>query len=365
MFSAASQAGQAARTAPRNDAGTGRRPAAADAPAGYAWVKGLPDLNRATRRLIGKSGAGWTFTIICSLLHHVGRIGRPHARKAARDDQRLGVGVHAIADESGHDPRKVRRDLAKLAAIGVITVARPNVTVSRDPQTGKITENRTGRSLPTLVWLTIGPEHLRVKAEPAASPAKMDPLSPSKMERLPAPDRDHPGGAIQRDRNTKRTPAGDACGIGTPPAAPEAGLPAGQAPARLAPLAPRPPAHARPQRPPWGHDTGGRSAAEADAQWRRVDPEAERRRREWLAAKAAKAARREAEAATTPPAPPADDAGERLRRSLDELPAESRQRAADVGQAGIDIEDEARRLAEIIERRRREAAEPAGAGAAA
>jgi hypothetical protein len=50
----------------------------------------------------------------------------------------------------------------------------------------------------------------------------------------------------------------------------------------------------------------------------------------------------------------ADEAADALRRSLDALPDDSRQRAADLGQTMIDIEDEARRLAEIIERRRRD-----------
>ena len=45
----------------------------------FAWVKGLPDLNRQTRRQVGQSGAGWTFTTICSLLHHIRRVGRPAA----------------------------------------------------------------------------------------------------------------------------------------------------------------------------------------------------------------------------------------------------------------------------------------------
>ena len=50
----------------------------------------------------------------------------------------------------------------------------------------------------------------------------------------------------------------------------------------------------------------------------------------------------------------ADEAADRLRRSLDELPDESRQRAADLGQDMADIEDEARRLAEIVQRRQRD-----------
>jgi hypothetical protein len=52
----------------------------------------------------------------------------------------------------------------------------------------------------------------------------------------------------------------------------------------------------------------------------------------------------------------ADEAADSLRRSLDELPDESRQRAADLGRDMADIEDEARRLAEIVERRQRDEA---------
>jgi hypothetical protein len=211
-----------------------RLPSAASAASsvGYAWVKGLPDLNRQTRRRIGESGAGWTFTTICSLLHHVGRVGRPQARKAAREDQRLSVGLQAISDESGLSLGKVRRDVAKLAGIGVLAAMRPNVTLNRDPESGRITENRTGRSKATVVILTICQEHLRVKAAPpdrAASHPRMAPTSPPRMAGLAAPNSVHPGRAIQRDIHTKRTPDGRADGVGRPQAAPEAGLPAGEA----------------------------------------------------------------------------------------------------------------------------------------
>jgi hypothetical protein len=50
-------------------------------------------------------------------------------------------------------------------------------------------------------------------------------------------DRDHSGGAIQRDCETERGPSGDACGIGTPPAEPGAGLAAGEEPGTLEPAA--------------------------------------------------------------------------------------------------------------------------------
>lgn len=197
----------------------------------YHWFK-MPDLNRATHRRLGQSGAGWTFETICRLVHHVGRVGRPQARKAAKELGRLGVGLQAIADEAGVSVAKVRRDLVHLVDLGLVAAIRRNVEFKLDPATGKIIENRKGRSLPVVVMLNVGPEHLRQKAgqaEPAANPPRMAPSNPVTVAGPGVHDRDHSGGAIQRDRNTKRTPAGDAVGIGTPPAGQEAGLPAGEA----------------------------------------------------------------------------------------------------------------------------------------
>lgn len=210
--------------------------AAKGEPATYCWIKTMPDLNRATHRRLGQTGAGWTFETICRLVHHVGRVGRPQAKKAARDLGRLGVGLQAIADEAGISVAKVRRDLVHLVDLGLVAVSRRNVSFTADPATGKIVENRTGRSLPVTVFLTIGPEHSRTKAgqEPAANPSRMAPPNPSILEGSSVLHRDHPGGAIQREE-FKRRPDGDACGIGSPPASQEAGLPAGQEPASQEP----------------------------------------------------------------------------------------------------------------------------------
>jgi len=208
-------------------------------PVAYTWFK-MPEINRATHREIGRSGAGWTFETICRLIHHIGRVGRPGPKKAARELGRLGVGLQAIADEAGISVAKVRRDLVKLVEIGVVAVSRRNVTYVADPATGRITENRTGRSMPVTVFLTVGPEHLRTKAgedRPARNQAKLAPPTPTNLEGPGLHDRDHSGGAIQRERNTERTPTGDADGIGTPTAGPEAGLRAGRGTATAEPPA--------------------------------------------------------------------------------------------------------------------------------
>jgi len=228
------------------------------ASASYHWFK-MPDLNRQTHRRLGQSGAGWTLETICRLVHHVGRVGRPKARQAARELGRLGVGLQAIADEAGISVAKVRRDLVKLADLGLVTVHRRNITgFVVDPATGRIRENRTGRSLPVIVFVTVGIEHLRTKAgqdRPAANPAN--------LEGQRVPHRDHPGGAIQREKKSERRPDGDACGIGSPPAEPGAGLPAGET------LATREPATTAcvSQEPPQGRQqaarAGGHSAAKA------------------------------------------------------------------------------------------------------
>jgi predicted transcriptional regulator len=294
----------------------------------FAWVKGLPDLNRQTRRQVGQSGAGWTFTTICSLLHHIRRVGRPAAKKAASVDQRLGVGLAAIADEAGHSENKVRRDLRRLEELGLITVMRPNVTMVRDAA-GRLVENRTGRSKAVRVYLTICQEHVRAKAsQPIA--ARMAPSNPARMEGLPMPDSVHSGGAIQRDFNTKRTPAGDADGIGTPAASADAGLPAGEAgghsaagtgqekvtpilpmdagrdeppplpPGRLAPAGKAPARRQTAGKSFASQEQPARSAAEAAAAWHRRNPDQERQRAEYLAAKVAKAS---PQASSRPPEP--------------------------------------------------------------
>ena len=303
------------------------RPSAATASTansvGYAWIKGMPDLNRQTRRQIGQSGSGWTFTTICSLLHHVGRVGRPAAKRAATVDQRLGVGLAAIADEAGHSENKVRRDLRRLEELGLITVVRPNVTMVRDAS-GRLVENRTGRSKATTVYLTICQEHIRAKASPPMA-SRMAPANPSNLAGLPTPDSVHSGGGIQRDFHTERTPDGDADGIGTPQASADAGLPAGQAgghpaagtgrltaaghegvqpilpvnagrdeppqmpPGRLAP-ATKAPIRRQPAGKSFANnEPPARSAAEASAAWHQRDPERDRQRAEYLKAKAAKA----------------------------------------------------------------------------
>jgi hypothetical protein len=171
----------------------------------------MPEFSRETHRRLGQSGAGWTLETICRLVHHVGRVGKPASKKAARELGRLGVGLQAIADEAGISVAKVRRDLVKLVDLGLVAVSRRNVAFHADPATGKIVENRTGRSLPVVVHLTIGQEHCRAKS----NPVKADPANPSTVAGSGVPDRDHLGGAIQRDFS-ERTPDGSTDGIGRP-----------------------------------------------------------------------------------------------------------------------------------------------------
>jgi len=204
-------------------------PASTTEQAAYCWFK-MPDLSRATHRRLGQSGAGWTFETICRLVHHVGRVGRPQAKKAAKELGRLGVGLQSIADEAGISVAKVRRDLVKLVDLGLVAVSRRNVTFKVDPATGKIRENRTGRSLPVVVFLNVGPEHMRTKAGQgtAANPSNPAPANPSNPAGPPPQDRDHSGGAIQRERNTKRVPDGLATGVGQPQAGKAGGHPAAE-----------------------------------------------------------------------------------------------------------------------------------------
>jgi hypothetical protein len=277
---------------------------AASTTTGWYYVQ-VPDLNTGTHRDIGKAKAGWTFTTICRLLHHVGRVGTHKARKAAKADQRLGVGLSAIATESGQSENKVRRDCRRLEELGLIVLTHPNVLMVRDAE-GRLVRNRVGRSKATVIHLTITQDHLR---QTAAKPSRMAGLNPSKLEGPPVANSVHPGGAIQKDLNAERTPDGDAVGIGTPPADGNAGLPAGEEPASIMPAAagrdepalpagrllPTPRADApapRQRNQGYAGQEQRRTAAEAAEAWHRRNPEQEAARREYLEAKARKAAAR-------------------------------------------------------------------------
>ena len=301
--------------------------ASASTTTGWYYVQ-VPDLNTGTNRDIGKAKAGWTFTTICRLLHHIGRVGTPKAKRAAKADQRLGVGLSAIATESGQSENKVRRDCRRLEELGLIVTMQPNVVMVRDAE-GRITKNRTGRSKATVIHLTITQDHIR---QTAAKPSRMAGLNPSKLEGLPVANSVHPGRAIQTDLNTERTPDGDADGVGTPPAEGNAGLTAGEEPASILPVAagrdepavpagrllptPRTDSPAPRQRNQgYAGQEQRRTAAEADAAWRRRDPQQEEARREYLESKARKAAAKATGNTQTadqpprrPPAPPDDDA---------------------------------------------------------
>jgi hypothetical protein len=284
----------------------------------------LPNLNRETRQRLGKTRSGWTFSVICTELGYA-----VHKGRASWDQQRLGIGLKALAKESGQGIGKVRRDVESLAEIGLVVIVRPNILHTTDPDTGRIVTKAKGRCQEALIYLTITDAHLR--------PARVHRDTRVGITVTPAQAsvRVH-GDTTVRDLGNQRTPVGDADGIGTPPAVRDAGLPAGQAgghpaagtgrlPAAGQEGTPVVPLHAGrdepPQMPPGrlapatkaptrrqtagksfaSQEPPARSAAEASAEWHRRDPERERQRAEYLAAKAAKASPK---ASGRPPEPP-------------------------------------------------------------
>jgi hypothetical protein len=276
---------------------------ATKAKTGWAFQP-LPNLNRETRQRLGTTRAGWTFSVICTELGYA-----VHKGRASWDQQRLGIGLKALARESGQSVGKVRRDVDALEKLGLVVIHRPKVMHVADPVTGKITAKSMGRCESTLIYLTITEAVLR--------PAKVHRGTGDGITVAPTTDASkvHRGTTVT-DSGKQRTPDGGADGVGTPLAGEAAGLTAGvnrlPPPAEAAPVIPaeagrdepplpegritpqpQPPAE-RHRKAPAGHygTEAGRSAAEAAAEWHRSanDPERVRRRAEYLEAKARKAA---------------------------------------------------------------------------
>jgi hypothetical protein len=198
--------------------------------------------------------------------------------------------------------------------LGLVVIHRPNILHTTDPDTGRIVTKAKGRCQEALIYLTITESVLR--------PARVHRDTRVGITVTPthASVRVH-GDTTVRELGNQRTPVGDADGIGTPPAVRDAGLPAaGQEgtpvvplhagrdeplqmpPGRIVPSSapPTPPRRQTAGKSFTNHEQPARSAAEASAEWHRRDPERERQRAEYLAAKAAKASPK---ASSRPPEP--------------------------------------------------------------
>lgn len=393
--------------------------AATDRPADWTsewFVYLVPDISDEAAAAITKARAWPAFNAVFRHLRRcyvrseaAGRKGDEAAgRRAAAcqsgvlDDE----GIRGLARSIGATPKAMSRQIAALQALGILAAFRPPASMVRDPDTGRIVRRpcKAGRVEAARIVLTLGDDHRRpanrqgfnrplkapgrtkapkapVRVDPTPSqadpkgrsdttPISPFPISPTAKpaagetgrqaedpgrrpdgRRQAGQDRGRVGGSTtQRPPNvtTEATP--------TPPAGTEAGT---QVPVREdtgpAGHLDRPDRQDRTEAAPVGADCSdlGRGAADnaSQADGSGMDPSLG----SWVAAYRQAIGRPAAEATT------ADQAADRLRRSLDELPDESRQRAADLGQDMIDIEDEARRLADIIERRRRDEAATAKA----
>lgn len=184
----------------------------------------LPNLNRETRQQIGRLRAGWTFAVICTELGYA-----VHKGRATWDQQRLGIGLRALARESGQSLGKVRRDCRALADLGIVVVHRPKVLHTADPATGQITAKAKGRCEETLIYLTITPSVLRPAKVHRDTGDRSTVAPPQGISKV------HRGTTVREVNQTKNTPAGGADRVGTP-AAETAGLTAGEAPAPIMPV---------------------------------------------------------------------------------------------------------------------------------
>ena len=341
------------------------------------WFFKVPDLSDETVRLITKANAWPTFMAICRAIHDRGRRGTDVERQAA-DNGMIGLGIKGLARSSGLDPVTVRRQVRRLAGLGLVVVHRRGITDVADPATGRITSNRIGRTPACLVYLTATEAHMRPAAAKAAAKVGGAPRTPSagrdRVQSAP------PSTECSKDsEKTPKTPtlpqkaglaAGEAGGhpaakasqegrqgipaeAGTPPPTREAPCPVGTA---------KPPA-AQPRQgtpPPARSATSGSGWPDGvevapPAPWQGADAERLAATRRRLDAERLERERLDATvqaswATALVAAPPSrDQAADDIRKALDDLPADSRDRAADLGQA---IEADAAALNRLIEAKR-------------
>jgi len=351
------------------------------------WFFKVPDLSDETAAAISKARAWPTFIGICRAIHDRGRRGSK-AEQDAADNGMIGVGIKGLARAAGVDAVTVRRQIKRLAGLRLVVVHTRGIIEVADPATGKIRCNRQGRTPTSLVFLTVTESHMRPAAAKAAAKAgdsKRTPSTPANRVQSASPS---------TETTTEKRK--------TPPVVPqEAGLPAGEAGGHSAAKAGhegRQGVHAVQRQDDPVADAPSSPPAEAGS----PDPERERSRsvgnvvppersglppastptrsvpsgwpgliatvpavaesvpdgsgmrggsflEEYRAACGLPARQPAAEAIEQ------DRAADELRKALDDLPADSRRRAEDLGHA-ID-NGEAAALQRLIEERRRQVIE--------
>lgn len=335
------------------------------------WFFKVPDLSDETAAAISKANAWPTFIGICRAIHDRGRRGTLVERQAASDGM-IGLGIKGLARSSGLDPVTVRRHVRRLAELGLVVVHRRGITEVADPATGRITANRIGRTPPCLVYLTATERHMRPAAAKAAAEV-------GGAKRTPSAGRDRvqcapPSTECSKDPKETPTPPQDASstvgGHSAAKASPEGGQGTEAAAGTLEPSSGQPhpvgnaesPARStRRQSPPLSRSNRSGSAwpdgieAAPATPWegpdaerlaatrRRLDAERLHRERQ----DATLQAERVTAEAVAPPG--GEQAADDLLESLDDLPADSRDRAAELGRA---IEDDAAALNRLIEAKR-------------
>lgn len=171
-------------------------PAAANRPAGRVrWFFKVPDLSDETAAAISRKSAWPTFIGICRAIHDRGRRGTK-AEQAAADNGVIGIGIKALARAAGVDAVTARRQIRKLESLGLVVVHTRGIIEAADPVTGRITANRIGRTPAALVYLTVTESHMRPAAAKAA--AKV-----GDAKRTPSPRSDRVQSASPSKERTK------------------------------------------------------------------------------------------------------------------------------------------------------------------
>ena len=331
------------------------------------WFFKVPDLSDETAAAISKFNAWPTFIGICRAIHDRGRRGTKAERQAASNGM-IGIGIKGLARSSGIDPVTVRRHVRHLAELGLVVVHRRGITDVADPTTGRITSNRIGRTPACLVYLTATETHMRPAAAKAASKV-------GGARRTPSVGRDRvhcapPSTECSIEPKETPTPpqdAGSTVGGHSAAKASQEGRQGTEAAAgTLEPSSgqPDPVGTAEPPAPSTLHETppSARSTrsgsvwpdgveAAPPTPWQGEAAS----RLQWtlqrLAAQKATSIRLDAKTSPHPAATAGtkDQAADDLREALERLPADSRDRAAELGRA---IEDDAAALNRLIDAKR-------------